>query len=218
MSSSARKFTVSASTRATSKPSRAYFQENPAPTIHLEADASISRGGGGLESAQGELDGRIETQLSEIEYGWPIADMTVPDIRQTLQALRSQVENSPTVRCSGVVTEVVGAIIESQGPAVGLGDVCEVETGDGDWVRVQVVGFRGNRVLSMPLDELGPLQPAAASWLAVRIAKPRRVRKFLGRVLDGLGRPSDGAGPLRASRFRDLYAAPPGPARAGSHF
>lgn len=47
----------------------AYFQENPAPTIHLEADASIPRGGVVFESAQGELDGRIETQLSEIEYG-----------------------------------------------------------------------------------------------------------------------------------------------------
>ena len=47
----------------------AYFQENPAPTIRLEADASISPGGAVFESAQGELDGRIETQLSEIEYG-----------------------------------------------------------------------------------------------------------------------------------------------------
>ena len=48
----------------------AYFEENPAPTIQLEADASISPGGAIFESAQGELDGRIETQLSEIEYGF----------------------------------------------------------------------------------------------------------------------------------------------------
>ncbi len=47
----------------------AYFEEYPAPTIQLEADASISPGGAIFESAQGELDGRIETQLSEIEYG-----------------------------------------------------------------------------------------------------------------------------------------------------
>ena len=47
----------------------AYFEENPGPTIQLEADGSISPGGAVFESAQGELDGRIETQLSEIEYG-----------------------------------------------------------------------------------------------------------------------------------------------------
>ena len=47
----------------------AYFEDNPAPTIQLHADPSISPGGAVFESAQGELDGRIETQLNEIEYG-----------------------------------------------------------------------------------------------------------------------------------------------------
>ena len=47
----------------------AYFEDNPAPTIQLQADPSISPGGAVFESAQGELDGRIETQLNEIEYG-----------------------------------------------------------------------------------------------------------------------------------------------------
>ena len=137
--------------------------------------------------------------------------MSVPDIRQSLRALSAQVENSPTVRCSGVVTEVVGAIVESEGPAVALGDVCEVETGDADWIRVQVVGFRGNRVLSMPLDEPGPLQPGRRIVARQAHRQAPAGPEILGRVLDGFGRPADGAGPLHASEFRDLYASPPGP-------
>ncbi len=137
--------------------------------------------------------------------------MGPPGIRQALRARIAQVDSSPTVRCSGVVTQVVGAIVESEGPAVALGDLCEVETGDGDLIRVQVVGFRENRVLSMPLDEPGPLQPGR------RIVARRTHRhapagpEVLGRVLDGFGRPADGAGPLHTSIFRDLYLSAPGP-------
>jgi flagellum-specific ATP synthase len=53
----------------------------------------------------------------------------------------------------GAVTEMVGLLIESSGPPVALGDFCEIRTLQGRSVRVQVIGFRDGRVLSMPLEE-----------------------------------------------------------------
>src|SRR5207253_10363478 len=61
-------------------------------------------------------------------------------------------------RWTGQVTDVVGLLVESRGPGVAIGDVCEVTTGQGQRIRTQVVGFRQGRVLSMPLEEIEGLQ------------------------------------------------------------
>ena len=58
----------------------------------------------------------------------------------------------------GEVTATVGLLIESQGPAVAIGDFCEIFTAGGGRIRTQVIGFRNGRVLAMPLDEPDGLQ------------------------------------------------------------
>jgi flagellum-specific ATP synthase len=58
----------------------------------------------------------------------------------------------------GQVTATVGLLIESQGPAVAIGDFCEVFTTKGHSIRTQVIGFRNGRVLSLPLEEPEGLQ------------------------------------------------------------
>ena len=47
----------------------AYFEENPAQNLEIKSDSNVSGGGAVFETSQGQLDARIETQLSEIEYG-----------------------------------------------------------------------------------------------------------------------------------------------------
>src|SRR5579862_3280764 len=58
-----------------------------------------------------------------------------------------------TYRYAGSVTELVGLLVESQGPEVAVGDFCEISTRAGRVIRTQVIGFREGRVLSMPLEE-----------------------------------------------------------------
>ena len=60
--------------------------------------------------------------------------------------------------CTGVVTEMIGLIVESSGPAAAVGDFCEIRTSAGRRIRTQVIGFRNGRVLSMPLEETDGLQ------------------------------------------------------------
>src|SRR6202050_4486984 len=59
----------------------------------------------------------------------------------------------------GEVTEMAGLLIASRGPVVSIGDFVEVLTASGRSVRSQVIGFRNERVLSMPLEEMDGLQP-----------------------------------------------------------
>src|ERR1019366_4249935 len=64
---------------------------------------------------------------------------------------------SPTL-WTGEVTELIGLLVESLGPATAIGDFCEIQTQSGRGIRTQVIGFRDGHVLSMPLEETDGLQ------------------------------------------------------------
>ena len=69
-----------------------------------------------------------------------------------------KLERMDTIRATGRVTQTVGLLIESAGPAAAVGDFCEIQTGAGRRIRAQVIGFREGRVLSMPLEETSGLE------------------------------------------------------------
>ena len=117
----------------------------------------------------------------------------------------------------GEVTEITGLLIASRGPVVSTGDFVEVRTAPGlqapagRSIRAQVIGFRNDRVLSMPLEETGGLQPGDRVIARRDDALLRVGPGLLGRVLDGFGRPLDEGPPLRAVTSYPLYTAPPQP-------
>lgn len=115
------------------------------------------------------------------------------------------------LRWMGHVTEVVGLTVESRGPAVALGDFCEIHTSAGRIVRTQVVGFRNGCVLSIPLEETDGLQAGDIVVARTEEARVRVGASLLGRVLDGFGQPLDSGPPIEAEAFYPLYAAPPSP-------
>ena len=112
---------------------------------------------------------------------------------------------------TGAVTELIGLIVESSGPAAAIGDFCEIRTAGGRPVRTQVIGFRDGRVLSMPLEETGGLQLGDPIVARKEDALMEVGPELLGRVLDGFGRPMDGLGPTRAKEAYPLFCPPPGP-------
>jgi FliI/YscN family ATPase len=128
-------------------------------------------------------------------------------LERFLEALREV----DLVRATGVVEQIVGLLIESKGPPAGVADFCEIRTRAGRVIRTQVIGFREGRILSMPLEETGGLQPGDTLVTRRRDARVAVSSQLLGRVIDGFGVPMDGGPPIRAEAFYDLYAAPPGP-------
>jgi hypothetical protein len=96
----------------------------------------------------------------------------------------------------GRITRVVGLLVESAGPAASVGEICQVRTGRGAPLSVEVVGFRDGRLLSVPLGETAGIRPgdpivSCGSALTIPIGDA-----LLGRVIDGLGFPIDGRGPV----------------------
>lgn len=117
-----------------------------------------------------------------------------------------------TVKMHGRVTAVIGLTIESEGPACQVGEMVYIYDANGSKpIRAEVVGFKGSKVMSMPLGILGGIGPGCE----VRgTGKPLCVKvgpKILGRVVDGLGEPIDGKGPLEYETEYPIYNDPPNP-------
>lgn len=132
--------------------------------------------------------------------------MTIPDFAVAQRA----VEQVNRFEVMGRVTQVVGLVVESAGPSARIGDICFIETEPGrPAIQCEVVGFRGERVLMMPLGEIagiraGSLVKGSGHCLRIPVGSA-----LLGRTLDALGRPMDGLGPLASHEFYPSLAAPP---------
>jgi flagellum-specific ATP synthase len=102
-------------------------------------------------------------------------------------------------RRTGAIAEAVGLTIEVRGLAGTVGELVRLPAIHGA-VPAEIVGFRGDRALLMPLGELSGLTAGAE---VEALGGPLTVpvgEALLGRVLDGLGRPIDGKGPLNGGR------------------
>jgi len=109
----------------------------------------------------------------------------------------------------GRVTRVQGLMIESHGPQAVLGELCQIELGQGSLISAEVVGLHGNTVQLMPFEsaeglEIGSKVKAMGESLRVPVSE-----KLLGRVLDGLGRPIDGLGDIGSSLWYPAVSEPP---------
>lgn len=112
----------------------------------------------------------------------------------------------------GKVTQIIGLLIESHGPRVNLGDLCYITSpANNVTLPAEVVGFRHNQVLLMPLGEMQGIGPGCNVISARRTLKVAVGQQLLGRILDGLGNPIDGSGPIITECQYPLHAAPPPP-------
>ena len=127
-----------------------------------------------------------------------------------LKRYADRVARLDTVRMNGRVVKVIGLVIESVGPPAMVGELCRIDRGRLKTpIPAEVVGFQDHRVLLMPLGEMDGIR-AGSEVVATRA--PFRVavgNSLLGRVLNGLGEPMDGKGPIADRVYRSVAAAPP---------
>jgi flagellum-specific ATP synthase len=131
--------------------------------------------------------------------------------RSILSRYRSWVDSCPELRWRGRVTQVIGPMVESEGPFCSVGETCEITDSRGRVLPGEIVGFRGSTVLAMPLElpEGVRYGDSVVTWgarPAIRVSED-----LLGRVIDGSGKPLDKLGPLRSDELRALDAAAPLP-------
>ena len=130
----------------------------------------------------------------------------------TFDRLEHRLSGITTSERSGRILNVNGLVIESEGPEAALGEICLIESErSGETAPAEVVGFRENRVLLMPLGDMHDLHPGCRVVTSHESNEVPAGTALLGRVLDGRMRPIDGKGPLRANETGVLKAHPPSP-------
>ncbi|MEN6625619.1 MAG: FliI/YscN family ATPase [Candidatus Sumerlaeia bacterium] len=120
-----------------------------------------------------------------------------------------QIDAADPIRSEGRVTQVVGTVIEGTLPDCAIGQICLIiPSGNQPPLRAEVVGFRKERVLIMPLGDMQGLKPGS-SIVSLNHAPTVAVGpELLGRVLDGLGHPIDGIPPITAETSYPIYNDP----------
>jgi len=119
--------------------------------------------------------------------------------------------NRQYIKKLGRVSQVVGLTIESAGPDVNVGHTCLIRPDKhSEAIMAEVVGFRDNRILLMPLGNMGGI---GAGSIVEAMNKPITIdmsERLLGRVLDGLGHPMDEK-PMPAGEPYPVSNMPPNP-------
>ena len=129
-----------------------------------------------------------------------------------LSTYRDRIVNYQPLRAHGKILDIVGLTLRATGPNMHLGDLCYVQSRrTNEKVPVEVVGFREERILLMPLGDMHGIGPGDT---LIPTFAPRMLQvgpALLGRVLDGSGRPIDNGPPLQWEREVPVIAPPPSP-------
>lgn len=115
----------------------------------------------------------------------------------------------------GKIVEVAGLGVQATGPAARIGEICVACPESGPPVTLEVVGFRDDRLLLMPLGDMDGLAPGTPLQVS---GEPRTVAvgmQLVGRVLGSLGQPIDEGPPLTALERAPLIKPPPPPLSRG---
>lgn len=120
------------------------------------------------------------------------------------------------VRVNGKVSEIIGLMVQGNGPAASIGEVCGiVPVNSENPVEAEVVGFKNGRVLLMPLESIQGLGPGCKILSMGHKAAIGVGKGLLGRVINGLGNPIDNKGPIYLEDEYPIYAEPINPLNRG---
>lgn len=117
-----------------------------------------------------------------------------------------------TIVKRGRVTQVIGLTIEAQGLNAQVSELCYITSAEGQTsIPAEVMGFRDERTLLMPLGEMHGIGPGSTVRATGSLLKVPVGEGLLGRVLDGLGNPIDGKGPIISSTAYPVAGSVPHP-------
>lgn len=130
-----------------------------------------------------------------------------------IKKYKSVVDKVDPIRKYGRVRQVIGLLMEADGPPSKIGEICLIKTTSHDYIRAEVVGFRDNKVLLMPIGNTEGIYPGCE---VIATGKPLMIKvgeQLKGRILDGLGEPMDGKGSLKSVTEYSILNEPSDPLR-----
>lgn len=125
----------------------------------------------------------------------------------SLERYSKVINETNPIREIGKVVEIIGLIIEADGPKSSIGDLCYIYNKlDEEPIWAEVVGFKQSKILLMPLGSMEGLQAGAVVVNTGSAMKIKVGEQLLGRVLDGLGRPIDNLGEINSQNLQSTQA------------
>lgn len=157
----------------------------------------------------------------------PMPNCVLDRIATQLQIAAERVERTKLFSIAGKVRRATGLVVEATGLDLPVGEACQIDMGQGQWVQAEIVGFHDETFYLMPHSDISGLPRSARVLPAAGICSPKvelpatadcslaersieRGRSLpvgwsmLGRVVDANGRPLDGLGDLAAHEFSSL--------------
>ena len=137
---------------------------------------------------------------------------TMPSASNRLLEARRRVRDARVTETCGRVVQLIGLVVESEGPLAAMGEVCRIQSARHDgYTLAEVVGFRNHHLLLMPLGEIHGIHPGSE---VIATGAPLRAgvgAGLKGRVIDGMGNPIDGLGQVYTDHAVGLNLQPPHP-------
>lgn len=112
----------------------------------------------------------------------------------------------------GKVRSIRGLMIEIAGPLseMPIGGRLDIEGPNNRIIPAEIIGLDGDKAIAMPFESTEGLHQGARAFVRRRPMGVYPHQSWLGRVLNGLGQPMDGKGPLmNGPRFMPFRAEPP---------
>jgi flagellum-specific ATP synthase len=136
----------------------------------------------------------------------------MPTELQDTKKFFEKLDHMESIRMMGRVDQLIGLVLEATGPACSVGEICKVYSSNGkSSIQAEVVGFRNQRMLLMPLGELQGIGPGSRIVPTGKDFEVPVGMNLKGRVLDGLGRPLDQKGKLQPEAWVPVHREPPDP-------
>ncbi|MDQ0625450.1 type III secretion protein N (ATPase) [Paraburkholderia graminis] len=134
------------------------------------------------------------------------------DAERLADAIEHEILSTASIARTGKVLEVIGTLVKVAGLDVTLGELCELRSANGELLQhAEVIGFTRDVALLSPFSRLADI---SRSTRVVGLGRSLTVPvgdALLGRVIDSLGEPIDGLGPLDTIEERPVFANPPSP-------
>src|SRR3979490_3308218 len=133
-----------------------------------------------------------------------------------MKALAEQIGDIDGVNIYGRVVGVRGLMVEIAGPihAMSVGARIVIETGGNRFIPSEVTGFTGNNAGGVPVSGLEGVRRGCRAVIANAASQVRPSLLWLGRVLNAMGEPIDGKGPLTQGPSPMPYRNSPPPAHS----
>ncbi len=109
-----------------------------------------------------------------------------------LERYLDSLEKINLIKVFGQVKKITGLVIEGSGANLPLGGICEIVCSDNHSIKAEVIGFREDAMLLMPLGQIHGIKRGSIIRPISFTDKIKVGRQLLGRVLNALGQPIDG--------------------------